>query len=204
MVGWIVSCAIKSHVILFVGMSSTLSYIVLGMFIMIYIGSKHIRIWKILDIVGVVAIFSSLWHGLHMKLFLSNFCILFWTMHWQQQECLSCNFVLKILCIHTMVNYFYCNICTHNHISLNLWCLYCCELSSLLFECDDLHVDEIVFVLQLVEWFVYFIKSVCGMYELIFAYLLSFSFFHVCLYVIFLCSIFHFSHFLSTFWENFE
>ena len=39
------------------GMSSTLFYIVLGMLIMIYIGPKHIRIWIILDIVGVVAIF---------------------------------------------------------------------------------------------------------------------------------------------------
>ena len=91
--------------------------------------------------------------------------------------------------------------CTHNCISLNLWCLYCCELSSLLFECDHLHVDEIVFVLQLVEWIVYFIKSVCGMYELIFAYLLSFSCFHICLYVIFLCSIFHFIPFC---WVLFE
>ena len=98
-------------------------------------------------------------------------------MHLQQQECWSCNFVLKILCNHTMVNYFYGNMCTHNHISSNLWCPYCCELSSLLFECDHLHVDEIVFVLQLVEWIVNFIKSVCGMYELIFAYLLSSHFF---------------------------
>ena len=43
------------------------------------------------------------------------------------------------------------------------------------------HEDEIIFVLQLVEWIVYFIISVCGMYEVMFAYLLSFSFFHICL-----------------------
>ena len=93
--------------------------------------------------------------------------------------------------------------CAHIHISSNLWCLYCCELSFLLFDCDHLHVDEIIFVLQLVEWIVYFIKSVCGMYELIFVYLLSFSFFHICLYVIFLCSIFHFSHFFEYFLRKF-
>ena len=38
-------------------MSYNLFYIVLGMLIMIYIRPKHIRIWTILDIVGVVAIF---------------------------------------------------------------------------------------------------------------------------------------------------
>ena len=94
-----------------------------------------------------------------------------------------------------MVNYFYGNMCTHNHISLNLWCVYCCQLSSFLFECHHFHMDEIVFVLQLVEWIVYFIKYVCAMYELIFAYLLSFSFF-IFVYMwfsytsYFICSIF--------------
>ena len=76
-----------------------------------------------------------------------------------------------------MENYFYGNMCTHIHIPLNLWCLYCCGLSSLSFDSHHLHEDEIIFVLQLVEWIVYFIISVCGMYEVIFAYLLSFSFF---------------------------
>ena len=127
-------------------------------------------------------------------------------MHLQQQECWSCNFVLKILHNHTLVNYFYGNMCTHNHISLNLWCLYCCQLSSLLFEFDHLHMDEIIFVLQLVEWIVYFRKYVCGMYEFIFAYLLSYSFLHICLYVILLYSIYHlfhfFEYFLNKFWVN--
>ena len=133
------------------------------------------------------------------ELFLSNFSISFWQCIGNSRDVGSCNFVLKILHNHTMVNYFYGNMCTHNCISLNLWYHYCCELSSLLFECDHLYVDEIIFVLQLVEWIVYFIKSVCGMYEVISAYLLSFSFFHICLYMIFLCSIFHFSHFVEYF-----
>ena len=38
------------------GMSYTWFYIVLGMLIMIYIRPKHIKIWTILDIVGLVAI----------------------------------------------------------------------------------------------------------------------------------------------------
>ena len=62
-------------------------------------------------------------------------------MHLQQQECWSCNFVLKILHNHTMVNYFYGNMCTHNHISLNLSFVYCCQLSSFLFQCHHLHMD---------------------------------------------------------------
>ena len=57
---------------------------------------------------------------------MNSFCLISWY-HFgnalQQQECWSCNFVLKILCNHTMVKYFYGNMCTHNHISLNLWCL---------------------------------------------------------------------------------
>ena len=57
MVGWNVVFALKSHVILFCGMNYTLFYVVLGILIMIYIRPKHIRIWTILDIVGVVAIF---------------------------------------------------------------------------------------------------------------------------------------------------
>ena len=67
--------------------------------------------------------------------------------------------------------------CTHIHISLILWCLYCYEISSLSFDSDHLHEDEIVSVLQLVEWIVYFIISAFCMYEVMFAYLLSFSFF---------------------------
>ena len=72
-------------------------------------------------------------------------------MHWQQQESSSCSFVLQILCNDMEANYFYGNMCTHIHISSNLWCLYCCELSSLSFDSYHLHEDEIVFVLQLVE-----------------------------------------------------
>ena len=62
-----------------------------------------------------------------------------------------------------------------------------------LFQCHLQHMDGIVFVLQLVELIVYFIKYVCAMYELIFAYLLSCSFiFYISWYVIFfygICSI---------------
>ena len=50
-------------------------------------------------------------------------------MHWQQQECWSCNFVLKILCNHTAVNYFYGNMHTHPYffkslVSLLLWIIF--------------------------------------------------------------------------------
>ena len=47
--------------------------------------------------------------------------------------------------------------------------------------------------------------SLFCMYEVMFAYLLSFSFFHICLYVIFLCGIFHFVPFLFLhFWRKFR
>ena len=127
-------------------------------------------------------------------------------MHLQQQECWSCNFVLKILRNHTMVNYFCGNMCTHSHISLNLWCVYCCQLSSFWFECHHLHMDEIVFVLQLEEWIVYFMKYFCAMYELIFAYLLSFLFFpylFICDFLIqHISFVPFFEYFLHKFWVN--
>ena len=96
--------------------------------------------------------------------------------------------------------------CAHRSIFLQfLWYLYCCELSSLSFDSDHLHEDEIVFVLQIVEWIAYFIISVFCMYEVMFAYLLSFSFFHICLCVIFLYGIFHFFPFLFLhFWRKFR
>ena len=80
-----------------------------------------------------------------------KFLYIILTMHWQQQECSSCSCVLQILCNDTEAHHFLGNMCTHIHISLILWYLYCCELSSLSFDSDHLHEDEIIFVLQLVE-----------------------------------------------------
>ena len=138
------------------------------------------------------------------ELFLSNFSISFWQCICNSRNVEVVTLVLKILHNHIMVNYFYGNMCTHNQISSNLWYVYCCQLSSFWLECHHLHMDEIVFVLQLVEWMVNFIKYVCAMCELIFAYLLSFLFFHICLYVIFFYGIFHLFHFWNTFCTNFE
>ena len=52
--------------------SSTFLYIALAVLVMIYTRLKHIRIWTILDILAVFAIFNSLCHGLPMN----SFCLI--------------------------------------------------------------------------------------------------------------------------------
>ena len=98
-------------------------------------------------------------------------------MHWQQQVYSSYSCILQILHSYTMANHLYGSMCTHIHIPLILLCFYCHELSFLSFHSDHLHEDEIISVLQLVQWMAYFIIFSFCIYDVIFACLLSLWFF---------------------------
>ena len=106
---------------------------------------------------------------------------------------------MQILHTDTKANHLYGSMCTHVPNSLILWCLYCYEL-SLSFDSDHLHEDEIVFVLQLVEWIAYFIIFFLYVwsYVCIFVIFLNFSYLFVCHLLIWNISFFPFLllHFL--------
>ena len=129
-------------------------------------------------------------------------------MHWQQQECSSCSFVLQILCNDTEANYFYGNMCTHIHISLILWCLYCYELSSLSFHSYHLHEVEIIFCLAISRMNCTF-HHIClwyvQSYVCIFVIFLIFSYFFICHLLMQNISFFPFLfvHFLRKFKVNY-
>ena len=144
--GCIICCKIRYYIVFI--MNSIFLYIVLAILVIIYITPKHIRIWTILDILAVFAIFQFFMTWFTYEFLLSNFSISFLIIHWQQQVCSSYS---QILHSYTMANRFYGNMCTHIHISLILLCFYCHELSFLSFHSDHLHQDEIICVLQLVQ-----------------------------------------------------
>ena len=125
-------------------------------------------------------------------------------MHWQQQECSSYSSVLQILHSFTEANHLYGNMCRHIHISSIPSCLYCHALSSLSFLSDiNLHEDDILSVLQLVQYIEYFIIFSLCMYEVMFAYLSSSSFFsYLFICHLLICNISVFSTSTFSFFEK--
>ena len=93
--------------------------------------------------------------------------------------------------------------CAHTSIFFSiLWCLYCHELSSLSFDSQNLHEDEIVFcpAISRMNCIFHHICFLCMKLCLNICYLSHF--FHICLYDIFLSVIFHFSSFTSALFEK--
>ena len=91
----------------------------------------------------------------------------------------------------------------HIHISLILWCFYHYEFSFWLFYSYHLHEDEIICVLQLVQWMRCFIIFFC-IYDIICAYLFSVSLFCICVCVIVFYRICHFFYFYFCIFMKFQ
>ena len=124
--------------------------------------------------------------------------------NWQQQECQSYSYLWGRSHTDTLANHLHDNMYTHIHTSLILLFPHGYQLCSVSLQLHfPPHLDDFVSGLKWVEYIEYFIIFSSCMYDVMFVYMLSLSFFGICSLVLFLSVICHIFQFLfCMFWWN--